>query len=41
VYLSNATVHGRHALRAGITNHRTRDEDVESVVDEALAATNG
>jgi aromatic-L-amino-acid/L-tryptophan decarboxylase len=34
VYLSNATINGKFALRACITNHRTTDEDVRAVVDE-------
>ena len=38
VYLSNATVCGRFALRACIVNHRTRPEDVDAVVAETLAA---
>jgi aromatic-L-amino-acid/L-tryptophan decarboxylase len=41
VYVSNATVRGRFALRACITNHRTRDEDVEAVVAEVLAVAAG
>lgn len=41
VYLSNATVGGKFALRACITNHRTTDSDVEAVVEEVLAATAG
>jgi aromatic-L-amino-acid decarboxylase len=38
VYLSNATVRGRFALRACIVNHRSRPEDVDAVVSETLAA---
>ncbi|HEX2574647.1 MAG TPA: aminotransferase class V-fold PLP-dependent enzyme [Polyangia bacterium] len=38
VYLSNATVEGKFALRACFTNHRTRPADVEAVVAEVLAA---
>ena len=38
VYLSNATINGKFALRACITNHRTTDEDVRAVVDEVKAA---
>jgi aromatic-L-amino-acid/L-tryptophan decarboxylase len=38
VYLSNATVRGRFALRACIVNHRTSDADVDSVIPEVLAA---
>lgn len=33
---SYATVHGRYALRACITNHRTRDEDLELLCREVL-----
>jgi aromatic-L-amino-acid decarboxylase len=39
VYLSNATMRGSFVLRACITNHRTTDEDVATVVDEVLAAS--
>lgn len=38
VYLSNATVRGRFALRACFVNHRTTDADVDAVVDEVLRA---
>jgi aromatic-L-amino-acid/L-tryptophan decarboxylase len=38
VYLSNATLEGRFCLRACFVNHRTRSEDVRTVVDEVLAA---
>ena len=38
VYLSNATIHGKFALRACITNHRTTEADVNAVVDEVLSA---
>jgi aromatic-L-amino-acid/L-tryptophan decarboxylase len=38
VWLSNASVQGVVGLRACITNHRTTDQDVRSVVDEVLAA---
>ena len=38
VYLSNATIHGQFALRACFVNHRTTDADVETVLDEVLAA---
>jgi aromatic-L-amino-acid/L-tryptophan decarboxylase len=34
VYLSNAMIDGRFALRACIVNHRTRDEDVAALLDE-------
>lgn len=38
VYLSNATIGGAFALRACFVNHRTRREDVHSIVLETLAA---
>lgn len=38
VYLSNATLSGRYALRACFVNHRTTSEDVRTVVAEVLAA---
>jgi hypothetical protein len=38
VYLSNATLSGRFALRACFVNHRTTPEDVRAVVAEVLAA---
>jgi aromatic-L-amino-acid/L-tryptophan decarboxylase len=38
VYLSNATVRGAFALRACFVNHRTTSADVDTVVDEVLAA---
>lgn len=38
VYLSNATIGGRFALRACFVNHRTTEDDVRSIVDEVLAA---
>ncbi|AKJ05894.1 glutamate/tyrosine decarboxylase-like PLP-dependent enzyme [Archangium gephyra] len=37
VYLSNATLSGRFALRACFVNHRTTAEDVRTVVAEVLA----
>jgi aromatic-L-amino-acid/L-tryptophan decarboxylase len=37
VFLSNASIHGQFALRACFVNHRTRQHDVEQVVDEVLA----
>ncbi len=40
VYISNATIHGKFALRACIVNHRTTEDDVKAVVDEVLAAAN-
>jgi aromatic-L-amino-acid/L-tryptophan decarboxylase len=36
VYLSNATIHGKFALRACIVNHRTTPADIEAVIDEVL-----
>ena len=38
VYLSNATLEGRFALRACFVNHRTTDTDVGAIVPEVLAA---
>lgn len=38
VYLSNATLSGRFALRACFVNHRTTPEDCQTVVAEVLAA---
>jgi aromatic-L-amino-acid decarboxylase len=38
VYLANATLSGRFALRACFVNHRTTSEDVRTVVAEVLAA---
>jgi glutamate/tyrosine decarboxylase-like PLP-dependent enzyme len=38
VYLSNATLRGRFALRACIVNHRSSTADVDAIVDEVLAA---
>ena len=38
VYISNASMHNRFALRACIVNHRTTEEDVKAVVAEVLAA---
>ncbi|HET9298797.1 MAG TPA: pyridoxal-dependent decarboxylase [Candidatus Polarisedimenticolaceae bacterium] len=38
VYLSNASVRGRFALRACVVNHRSTPEDVDAVVSETLAA---
>jgi len=37
VFLSNANIHGRFALRACIVNHRTTRTDVEQVVGEVVA----
>jgi aromatic-L-amino-acid decarboxylase len=38
VYISNATIHGKFALRACIVNHRTTSEDVLTVVSEVMQA---
>ena len=38
VYISNATINGRFALRACFVNHRTTDADVRAVVEETVAA---
>jgi glutamate/tyrosine decarboxylase-like PLP-dependent enzyme len=38
VYLSNARLDGRFALRACFVNHRTTDADVAEIVPEVLAA---
>jgi aromatic-L-amino-acid/L-tryptophan decarboxylase len=38
VYLSNAVIHGKFALRACIVNHRTTEADVREIVSEVLAA---
>ncbi len=38
VYLSNATLRGKFALRACFVNHRTVESDVDAVVGEVLAA---
>jgi glutamate/tyrosine decarboxylase-like PLP-dependent enzyme len=38
VYLSNALLNGKFALRACIVNHRSTEEDVRSIVAEVLAA---
>jgi aromatic-L-amino-acid decarboxylase len=40
VYISNATIEGRFALRACITNHRSTEADVKAVVGEVLASAN-
>ncbi len=34
VYISNATLRGRFALRACITNHRTTEEDLDTLIAE-------
>ena len=36
VYVSNANIHGKFALRACIVNHRTTVSDVEAFIDEVL-----
>jgi aromatic-L-amino-acid decarboxylase len=41
VYLSNATIHGKFALRACVVNHRTTPADIEAVVDEVLKVGRG
>jgi glutamate/tyrosine decarboxylase-like PLP-dependent enzyme len=38
VYLSNARLRGKFALRACIVNHRTTEADLDAVVEEVLAA---
>jgi aromatic-L-amino-acid decarboxylase len=38
VYISNATIRGRFALRACVVNHRSTRGDVEAVILETLAA---
>ncbi len=38
VFLSNASIHGRFALRACIVNHRTTSADVQQVVSEVISA---
>ncbi|HET8667569.1 MAG TPA: aminotransferase class V-fold PLP-dependent enzyme, partial [Terriglobales bacterium] len=38
VFISNASIHGKFALRACIVNHRSSAQDVEAVVDEVLNA---
>jgi len=37
VYLSNATIQGRFALRACFVNHRATDDDVRAIVSEVMA----
>jgi glutamate/tyrosine decarboxylase-like PLP-dependent enzyme len=39
VYLSNASLGGRFALRACFVNHRTTDTDVAEIIPEVLAAS--
>jgi hypothetical protein len=36
VYISNAMIDGKFALRACIVNHHSTEEDVKSVVNEVL-----
>jgi aromatic-L-amino-acid/L-tryptophan decarboxylase len=38
VYISNASIRGKFALRTCFVNHRTADGDVDAVVPEVLAA---
>jgi aromatic-L-amino-acid decarboxylase len=38
VYISNASLSGRFALRACFVNHRTTEEDVGTIVEEVVAA---
>jgi glutamate/tyrosine decarboxylase-like PLP-dependent enzyme len=38
VYISNATINGKFALRACIVNHRTSEDDVKLIVSEVLVA---
>ncbi len=38
VYISNATIQGKFALRACFVNHRTTEADVQAIADEVLAA---
>ncbi len=37
VYISNATIGGKFALRACLVNHRTTERDVDAVIEEVLA----
>jgi aromatic-L-amino-acid/L-tryptophan decarboxylase len=39
IYISNANIRGKFALRACFVNHRTTDDDVLAVVDEVVAAS--
>ncbi len=36
VFISNATIHGRFALRACIVNHRSTPADVDAITDEVV-----
>jgi hypothetical protein len=38
VYISNATIGGRFALRACFVNHRATEDDVRAIVSEVLEA---
>jgi len=38
VYISNAMIHDKFALRACVINHRSTEDDVRSVVSEVLAS---
>ena len=38
--VSDTTVHGKHCLRAAITNHRTRQDDLELLVRETVRVGN-
>jgi glutamate/tyrosine decarboxylase-like PLP-dependent enzyme len=38
VYISNASINGKFALRACVVNHRTTEEDVRAILTEVLAA---
>lgn len=38
VYISNALIHNKFALRACIVNHRSTEDDVRSVLSEVLAS---
>jgi aromatic-L-amino-acid/L-tryptophan decarboxylase len=40
VYISNATIGGKFALRACVTNHRSMEADVKAVVEEVIASAN-
>ncbi len=39
VYLSNASIRGKVCLRACIVNHRTKEEDVDTILPEVEAST--
>ncbi|MGI9102368.1 MAG: pyridoxal phosphate-dependent decarboxylase family protein [Terriglobales bacterium] len=38
VYISNASIRGKFALRACFVNHRTHSTDVQAIIEEAVAA---